>query len=265
MDESRHLTRAYPAMTRDDLPERRRLLKAAGCSLAVHVALFALAALWAGGGGWHPLPATIITVDLRGPDLPLERAEVPEKASAPPPARTVARPAAVPAASPARERGASPAPAADTLPARTVSPVGVVSSAEPVRGMPGESPATAPASALPAGPVTTSIAPSTTGATPFRGGGEYFALCRGLIEKNKNYPVMARKGRIEGTVIVSCVLARDGSIRQSGLVRTSGSTLLDNAALKAVRSVGQFPPVPPEVDGEELPLEVPISFRLSAR
>lgn len=70
---------------------------------------------------------------------------------------------------------------------------------------------------------------------------------------------------MEGTVIVSCVLARDGFIRQSGIVRSSGSSLLDNAAVRAVRRVGQFPPVPPQLQGEEFAFEVPITFRLSAQ
>jgi protein TonB len=88
--------------------------------------------------------------------------------------------------------------------------------------------------------------------------------CRGLIEHYKEYPVMARKGMIEGTVVVRGTLARDGSLRQCGVTRTSKSGLLDNAALRAVRSVERFPPVPPELLGNELAFELPVSFRLSA-
>jgi protein TonB len=91
----------------------------------------------------------------------------------------------------------------------------------------------------------------------------YLSLCRSLIERRKEYPVMARRGRIEGTVTVGCVVQRDGSLQDSGVARTSGSPLLDSAALRAVRSIGRFPPFPPEIRGNELDLEVPITYRLA--
>ncbi len=99
------------------------------------------------------------------------------------------------------------------------------------------------------------LAPSETGI--------YLSQCRALIEKHKEYPVTARRGRITGTVTVRCILTRDGSLRDSGVARTSGSTLLDNAALRAVRSVGRYPPVPPGIHGNELAVEVPITFRVT--
>ena len=75
---------------------------------------------------------------------------------------------------------------------------------------------------------------------------------------------MARRGMVEGVVVIRGTLARDGSLRQCIINRTSGSGLLDNAALRAVRSVERFPPVPPELHGTELAFELPVSFRLSA-
>jgi len=74
---------------------------------------------------------------------------------------------------------------------------------------------------------------------------------------------MAKKGMIEGTVMVQGKLARDGVLRQCIVTRSSGSGLLDNAALRAVRSVGRFPPLPVEIRGDELVFELPVSFRLS--
>lgn len=74
---------------------------------------------------------------------------------------------------------------------------------------------------------------------------------------------MARRGRVQGTVVVRGTLARDGSLRQCTVNLTSGSSLLDKAAVRAVQSVGRFPPVPAELPGEELVLEVPISFTLN--
>lgn len=253
-----------------NITERRRLLKAAGGSLAIHVALFAVAAAWSGGERHIPSRARIITVEISEFVLPAVQARAPEKVSLPRPVRTVARPAPAPVApaaslahSPVTPPAATPAPVGVSSLSQTVSPVRIIPSAESARVVPEGASMAAPPSVLPAGPTQAASATSPP-ATPSRGSGGYLALCRGLIEKNKNYPVMARKGRVEGTVTVSCVLARDGSIRQSGIVRTSGSTLLDNAALRAVRSVGQFPPLPTEIHSNELSLEVPIAFRLTA-
>ena len=91
----------------------------------------------------------------------------------------------------------------------------------------------------------------------------YMHRCRSMIERYKEYPVMARKGRIEGTVVIRSTLTRDGLLRQCNISRTSGSKLLDNAALRAVQTVERFPPVPTELQGNELVFELPISFRLS--
>jgi protein TonB len=75
---------------------------------------------------------------------------------------------------------------------------------------------------------------------------------------------MARKGRTEGTVVIRGTILRSGSLRECTVSRSSGSSLLDNAAVWAVRSVSQFPPMPLELQGDDLVFDLPISFRLSA-
>jgi len=92
----------------------------------------------------------------------------------------------------------------------------------------------------------------------------FLQLCRTLIERHKEYPVMARKGMIEGTVVIRGTLAQAGVLRQCIIFRSSGSGLLDNAALRAVRNVDRFPQLPSELQDSELVFELPISFRLSA-
>lgn len=289
MRECPNIAQAPLTVNRKGLPEHRRLLKATGGSLVVHIALFAVVIFWSGGDRLVSPPARVITVDMRELELPAEQAGAPVRVSAPgpvrvtqprpvqtivqpAPARTVAQQAPAPVAT-----AAPPAQAPVMLPAPTPAPAAVSSppqaggaaqsarSAESAGVASGEPPRTFPASVLPAGSARGVSAPPPTAAAESRGGGKFFDLCRGLIERNKDYPVMARRGRMEGTVMVRCVLARDGSIRQSGMVRSSGSSLLDNAAVRAVRRVGQFPPLPPNLQGEEFAFEVPITFRLSAQ
>jgi TonB family protein len=69
---------------------------------------------------------------------------------------------------------------------------------------------------------------------------------------------------MEGNVKVRCEVSRDGSLKHSVVTGSSGHTMLDNAALSAVRNVRQFPPMPLEQYGDKLAFEVPITFRLSA-
>ena len=91
----------------------------------------------------------------------------------------------------------------------------------------------------------------------------YQALLRSLIDKHKEYPLFARRAGLEGTCVVRCVISRDGDLRRTQLRKASGSTHLDGAALRAVKGVGRFPPVPQEVDGPEVTFEIPIVFKLS--
>ncbi len=75
------------------------------------------------------------------------------------------------------------------------------------------------------------------------------------------YPETARQRGIEGTVILLVRVGRDGEVRDVAVSKGSGSALLDEAALEAVRrwrfhpaSLGSLP--------VESFVEVPIRFRL---
>jgi len=50
------------------------------------------------------------------------------------------------------------------------------------------------------------------------------------------YPERARRAGVEGVVVVRIALAPDGSVRQVELTQSSGSRLLDEAALAAARA-----------------------------
>lgn len=93
----------------------------------------------------------------------------------------------------------------------------------------------------------------------------YLALLKNRIEQHREYPVSARKGQQEGSVLVAFSLSRDGSLLQARVARTSGIPLLDAAALRAVRGAGRFPPVPEVLEGSEVTFEVPIRFTLKDR
>lgn len=156
------------------------------------------------------------------------------------------------AASQVAERGAVPAPAQDAL-GRAV--------ASREKGVPPlsiEAGAAAPPHELPRTLPPRQVAD--------RGGARksYLDACRALIERRKEYPPFARKGGIEGTVVIAASLSRDGILIGSKVQQGSGSQLLDSAALRSVRSVTRFPPLPPVMGDEPFQFQVPVTFRISS-
>jgi protein TonB len=91
----------------------------------------------------------------------------------------------------------------------------------------------------------------------------YVAALRSAIERCKEYPLMARRQKLEGDVKIACQISREGELRGARILSSSGILILDNAALRTVRSVGRFPPVPPDLKGEPYSFVAPIAFRLT--
>lgn len=242
--------------------EWRLLIKISCLSLAIHVIALAAMLTWSGERKSAPsLQPPMLSVDLRQPGFPRNEAL--------PPSRRVSLPLPASALPPT----ISPRPLPATVPdlaANNLIPTAAPSLATPTYRLPL---ADGPLAVIPEAPGRSPREPAhekqaDISSSRFPGTGsarsDYLALCRRLIENNKDYPLMARKGRIEGTVLVRCVLECTGKMKSSGVSKSSGSGLLDNAALRAVLSVGQFPPVPPELPGSELVLDIPITFRLLA-
>ena len=61
---------------------------------------------------------------------------------------------------------------------------------------------------------------------------------------NLNYPDEARQRRLGGQVVISVGVRRDGSVESSRILRSSGTPLLDAAALRVVELAQPFPPLP---------------------
>ena len=260
--------------------EKRRLRRFSVLSAFAHAAALAMLMTWTGGKARVLPPAQVITVDLGHMELPKQQSRprqvqplpgsVPLRLPTPAkPVRSAPEPAPFPVA-------AKPQPAmrtvAETPAASTPVTAGSAGSAGPSAEIPSKAAVeTMTGRTGPAGPAQPATMP-TLPYVPAQNRGvdkagirvSYLQRCRGLIDRHKEYPVMARKGRIEGTVVIRGTLARNGSLRECIINRSSGSSLLDNAALRAVRSVGQFPPLPPELQGVELVFELPVSFRLSS-
>lgn len=69
---------------------------------------------------------------------------------------------------------------------------------------------------------------------------------------NLNYPDEARQRRLGGQVVITVGVRRDGSIESSRILRSSGTPLLDEAALRVVSLAQPFPPLPDGEDGVDI-------------
>jgi len=98
------------------------------------------------------------------------------------------------------------------------------------------------------------------GAVAARAG--YEQVLAAWIERQKYYPLLARRRGLEGTISLRIALRRDGSVASSRLVLTSEHDELDDAALDIIRRATPFPPVPESIGGTTFEFTVPIRFKL---
>lgn len=103
-----------------------------------------------------------------------------------------------------------------------------------------------------AGPDTKPTAVSSNHPRPVSTDSVYAAELLAYLEKIKRYPTSreARLSRPQGTVVLWLELDRQGSLKATGLVDSSGSNLLDSEALKTVKS-GVYPSMSSDAFAQE--------------
>jgi TonB family protein len=183
--------------------------------------------------------------------LPVPLASVPVKASAP-----AAVP--VPAPQPASRESASRARRAATRSAGAAATAGLSSlpiddgagtfAATTVDG--NAEPGTAQSVAAAVPPVVPDVSP---GPDPCRVAA---AQLRAAVDRQTRYPPLARRRRVVGTTVVSFTLAANGALQEARVATSSGTALLDAAALAAVRDAAPYP-----VGGCRF--ELPVRFSLA--
>ena len=93
-------------------------------------------------------------------------------------------------------------------------------------------------------------------------GDTYLQMVRSKIEQHKIYPRQASLRQIQGTVIIHFIITLEGIIKGVDVVQSSGSPVLDQAGLKAVKDASPFPKPPVEFFQTAVSIEVPIVFEL---
>ncbi|HPD60927.1 MAG TPA: energy transducer TonB [Thermodesulfobacteriota bacterium] len=91
---------------------------------------------------------------------------------------------------------------------------------------------------------------------------DYFTIVRLKIEKHKTYPRFASIRQICGTVVIHFIITPEGAAKEIDIVQSSGSSVLDQAGLKAVKDASPFPKPPVEFFQTAVSIEVPIVFEL---
>jgi len=209
----------------------RNLTPALILSVAVHLAAAAGYWLWGGQPAGHELLPTVDVVLVAEVAMPVERVDAPSE----PETRLSER-------DPEPEPIATPAPRAPSPPAEPSQPPLTQSPSRPT-----------PTVARPV-PIDPGLLASIEQA--------YKSALQAEIARHRHYPHIARRMRHEGTVEVGFVVLADGRLTAIEVLKSSGHRLLDEAAVQAVREVGQFRPIPAELARTRWPLSVPLNFRL---
>jgi TonB family protein len=111
------------------------------------------------------------------------------------------------------------------------------------------------------GPLPTTAAPATTPAPVRAGNG--VTTPQVIKQVNAEYTSDARRAKIQGTVLVECVIQTDGTVGSAKIIRSLDPTFgLDQEALKAAR---QWRFTPATRNGEAVPVLVTIEVTFSLK
>ena len=162
-----------------------------------------------------------------------------------PVARPVVRPAPPPPEAPAPPQ---PTPAEGVEGSATAAPVATPS----------------PPIAPPSGPVAhggSTVGPGAVAGPPGPGRTTAIVALYRRLEDHRSYPLQARRRGIEGTVGLRFQVAPDGTLAGADVARTSGSSLLDRAALRTLHHCFPLDPAAARLLAGE-PITVDLTFRL---
>ncbi len=91
---------------------------------------------------------------------------------------------------------------------------------------------------------------------------EFLRKVRDRIKEEQRFPPNVRSLEDGSTTTIRFTLLRDGTIRDPKVSNSSGSRVLDNAALAAVENAEPYPPFPDGQTGNSIRLELPVVFEL---
>ena len=84
----------------------------------------------------------------------------------------------------------------------------------------------------------------------------YLGTLRSHIEKNKVNP----RTEIIGTAVIRFTVDASGGLSARRITKSSGSKVLDDAALASIEKAAPFPPIPRNLERQQLEISVPFKF-----
>jgi protein TonB len=82
------------------------------------------------------------------------------------------------------------------------------------------------------------------------------------LERYKQYPPQAQSRGEQGVAQLAFSVDRSGGVHHARIVRSSGSSLLDEATLALVGRAAPLPPPPLEISGAQIAIVVPIRYSM---
>lgn len=82
------------------------------------------------------------------------------------------------------------------------------------------------------------------------------------VQRNRSYPRVAQRAGIQGTVLLEVRVDEQGRILSIDVLRSSGHSVLDRAAIASIESLGALDPPPRELPWDRRPIEIPIHYAL---
>ena len=88
----------------------------------------------------------------------------------------------------------------------------------------------------------------------------YVRVVQAKILKAAYYPQKAKNAGWEGSVRLNLNIIANGDLKGIKLVQSSGYKILDDAAYSVAEKQSPYPPFPPQIDSQELWVDVPIAY-----
>jgi protein TonB len=89
----------------------------------------------------------------------------------------------------------------------------------------------------------------------------YMTRVKQSIEVEWQYPEMARRYGLQGTLALEFTILGNGQLEGLRLVRSSGSALLDEEGIRAIKAAAPFPPLPAWIKPNPLPISATMEYR----
>ena len=87
-------------------------------------------------------------------------------------------------------------------------------------------------------------------------------LLKNKIQNVWVYPEQARLKNQQGTLLVEFGINKNGSLAYAKVIRSSGYTILDEAAIKAIREASPFNPLPDRFGIDRLNIYATFTYEL---